>query len=142
MLAGCVLVLSSCITSALLATGGAIAGTEALLETAGSGVKNVGKAVTDIIPFGNDETEENSMASAAGPLVMVLDGTREIDPSQFQYKNEQADSGYLISNQGAVTEIYHIKFADKKSGTYTYESRMMDNTVVGRCEGTFKIKER
>jgi len=135
------LVLSSCLTSALLATGGAIAGTEALLETAGGGVKSMGKAVTGIIPFGED-SEEAAAVPAAGPLVMVLDGKREIDPSQFQYKQENADSGCLISNQGAVTEVYRIKFTSKESGTYTYESRMMENTVVGKSEGTFVLKER
>lgn len=91
------------------------------------------------------EAESNTKStpaasSAATPLYLVLDGKREIDVSDFNYVRQYADSGYLISDNGSVREVYHIEFSGEDSGTYVYQARLVDGSIVGKGSGTFHFK--
>lgn len=79
-------------------------------------------------------------ATAAAPLYLILDGKREINVSDFNYVHKYADSGYLISDNGSVQEVYHIEFTGEECGTYVYRARLVDGTIVGKGTGTFQFK--
>ena len=82
----------------------------------------------------------SAASSAATPLFLILDGKREINVSAFNYVRKYADSGYLVSDNGSVQEVYHIEFSGDESGTYVYRARLVDGTIVGEGTGTFQFK--
>jgi len=75
------------------------------------------------------------------PLIIVTNTGYEIDLTDFQYQREYADSGYLIKQQAATTEVYHIQFTHENGGNYTYECRLPDGSLAGSGNGTWRFKK-
>lgn len=122
-------------------------GAEALATAAGTGIKGIGKAVgnavDEAIPdaLTGNKTELASKPAAA-PYAIIIDGGKEVDLSGFEYRREYANSGFLVSNNGAVCEVYHVEFTGENHGNYTYESRLIDGSVIGSGKGTFRFKDK
>lgn len=133
-----VAVLGSCLATTVVATGGVISGAEAVAETAGKGLKQVGRDVAALLP--SDEPAAKSTQQGNAGFVLILDGKREVDVSAFNYQRRYADSGYLYKDDGSVTEVYEVQFTGENEGTYIYSCRMADGSVVGRGQGVFRMK--
>lgn len=132
------MVLSSCLATTMVAAGGVISGVEAVAETAGKGVKQVGRDVAALLP--SDEAAATSTPQDNAGFVLILDGKREVDVSAFNYQRRYADSGYLYKDDGSVTEVYEVQFTGENEGTYIYTCRMADGSVVGKGQGVFRMK--
>ena len=132
-------VLCSCLATTVVAAGGVISGAELVAETAEKGIKQVGEDVANMLPKGETAaipTKKNSEA-----FVLILDGKREVDVSDFNYQRRYADCGYLYKDDGSVTEVYEVQFTGENEGSYIYTCRMADGSVVGKGQGVFKMKK-
>lgn len=92
---------------------------------------------TPITPAEEEASQPNAKAL---PFSIITDSGIEIDLRGFQYQREYADSGYLIKQQGATTEVYRIEFTTEYSGNYSYESSLPDGSIVGKSAGQFRLK--
>ncbi len=146
------LLLSSCITSTLMAAGGAVAGADALVKTTSSGIKSI----SNVFSSGAPESLNGQTLSIAGET-RVATGSQKMEKSLcFTSDNACKDSASLFKyerasdtkatvtetvNGGAETHTYRLTFTDSDEGLYSYESRLADGSVVTTGDGSFSLAD-
>ena len=146
------MLLSSCITSTLVAASGAVAGADALVKTTSSGIKSI----SDV--FSSDAPESlNGHTLVINGESRVATGTEKVEKSLcFTSDNACKDSASLFKyerssdtkaivtetvNGGAETHTYRLTFTDGDEGVYSYESRLADGAVVATGDGSFSLSD-
>lgn len=146
------MMLSSCITSTLVAASGAVAGADALVKTTSNGIQSL----SNVFSSGAPETLNGHTLAINGEsrvatgsekvekfLCFTSDNACKDSASLFKYERTSDTKASVTEtvNGGAETHVYRLTFTDSDEGVYSYESRQADGAVIATGDGSFSLAD-